>query len=113
MPHGDPPLLTTRPGKRCRAGPGPVRRRSGIAAASRCRRRSDGYDLSGADIAFQFRVNADGPLTEIIYFNGRRVALGDDLESIDLFTSAKPGTRCWSPSRSCKAPTTRSFAEPR
>ena len=52
-----------------------------------------GYDLSGADVAFQFRVNANGPLTEIIYFNGRRVALGDDLKSIDLFTSAKPGDK--------------------
>ncbi len=52
-----------------------------------------GYDLSGAGIKFDFQVYANGPLTEIIYFNGRRVALGEDLEAIDLFASAKPGDK--------------------
>ena len=52
-----------------------------------------GYDLTGARIWFQFRANANGPMPEIIYFNGRRVALGDDLEPIVLFDDAKPGDR--------------------
>jgi alpha-mannosidase len=53
----------------------------------------NGYDLTGSSINFQFKANANGPVTEIIYFNGRRVALGDDLEAIELFNSAKPGDK--------------------
>ncbi|MBB6146565.1 alpha-mannosidase [Silvibacterium bohemicum] len=52
-----------------------------------------GYDLTGTRIWFQFRANANGPVPQIVYFNGRRVALGDDLEPIVLFDSAKPGER--------------------
>lgn len=52
-----------------------------------------GYDLTGARIWFTFHANANGPMPEIIYFNGRRVALGDDLEPIVLFDSAKPGDK--------------------
>jgi alpha-mannosidase len=53
----------------------------------------NGYDLTGARIWFQFRANANGPVPEIIYFNGRRVALGDDLEPIVLFDQARPGDK--------------------
>ncbi len=52
-----------------------------------------GYDLTGTRIWFQFHANANGPMPEIIYFNGRRVALGDDLEPIVLFDDAKPGDK--------------------
>jgi alpha-mannosidase len=52
-----------------------------------------GYDLSGARIWFQFEAYANGPMPEIIYFNGRRVAMGDDLEPIELFDRAQPGER--------------------
>ena len=52
-----------------------------------------GYDLTGTRIWFQFRAWANGPMPEIVYFNGRRVALGDDLEPIVLFDNAKPGDR--------------------
>ncbi len=51
----------------------------------------NGYDLSGSRIWFQFHAEANGPMPEILYFNGRRVALGDDLEPIILFEDAKPG----------------------
>ena len=51
----------------------------------------NGYDLTGSRIWFQFRATANGPMPEILYFNGRRVALGDDLEPIVLFDSARPG----------------------
>ncbi len=50
-----------------------------------------GYDISGSRVWFQFRADANGPIPQIIYFNGRRVALGDDLEPIVLFEPAKPG----------------------
>ncbi len=53
----------------------------------------NGYDLTGARIWFQFRATANGPMPEIIYFNGRRVALGDDLEPIVLFDQARPGDK--------------------
>lgn len=53
----------------------------------------NGYDLTGSRIWFRFRAVANGPMPEIIYFNGRRVALGDDLEPIILFDSAKPGDK--------------------
>jgi alpha-mannosidase len=53
----------------------------------------DGYDLTGSRIWFQFHADANGPMPEILYFNGRRVALGDDLEPVVLFDSAKPGDK--------------------
>lgn len=52
-----------------------------------------GYDLTGTRIWFSFEAGANGPMPEIIYFNGRRVALGDDLEPIVLFDKAKPGEK--------------------
>ena len=52
-----------------------------------------GYDLTGARIWFQLHANANGPMPEIVYFNGRRVALGDDLEPVVLFDQAKPGDK--------------------
>jgi len=53
----------------------------------------DGYDLSATRIWVQFHADAQGPVTEIIYFNGRRVALGEGLEPVVLFDHAKPGER--------------------
>jgi alpha-mannosidase len=53
----------------------------------------NGYDLTGARIWFQFHADANGPMPEILYFNGRRVAMGDDLEPVVLFDQAKPGDR--------------------
>ena len=53
----------------------------------------NGYDISGSRIWFQFRAGANGPMPEIIYFNGRRVALGDDLEPIVLFEPARAGEK--------------------
>lgn len=52
-----------------------------------------GYDLTGARIWFQFHANANGPMPQILYFNGRRVAMGDDLEPVVLFDDAKPGEK--------------------
>lgn len=52
-----------------------------------------GYDLSGSRIWLHLSAYANGPMPEIIYFNGRRVALGDDLEPIVLFDKAQPGEK--------------------
>ncbi len=53
----------------------------------------NGYDLTGSRVWFQFHASANGPMPEILYFNGRRVALGDDLEPVVLFDDAKPGEK--------------------
>jgi alpha-mannosidase len=51
----------------------------------------NGYDLTGAKIWFEFHASANGPMPQIIYYDGRRVAMGDDLEPIVLFDRAKQG----------------------
>ncbi len=53
----------------------------------------NGYDLSGARVWLQFQVDANGPIPEILYFNGRRVAMGEDLEPVVLFDNARPGDK--------------------
>ena len=53
----------------------------------------NGYDLTGTRIWFRFEAEANGPMPQIIYFNGRRVAMGDDLEPIILVDHARPGDR--------------------
>jgi alpha-mannosidase len=55
--------------------------------------RLNGYDLTGASIWFSFHANANGPMPEIFYLDGRRVAMGDDLEPIVLFDHAAPGEK--------------------
>ena len=52
-----------------------------------------GYDLTGSRIWFRFLASANGPIPQIIYFNGRRVALGDDLEPIVLLDQVTPGEK--------------------
>jgi alpha-mannosidase len=53
----------------------------------------NGYDLTGARIWFEFHADANGPMPEILYFNGRRVAMGDDLEPIVLLDQCRPGDK--------------------
>jgi alpha-mannosidase len=53
----------------------------------------NGYDLTGTKLWFQFIANANGEVPEIIYFNGRRVAMGEDLEPIILLDPVKPGDK--------------------
>jgi alpha-mannosidase len=44
---------------------------------------------------FDFQDDANGPAMEIVYFNGRRVAMGDDLEPFFLMQQ-KLATKFWS-----------------
>ena len=53
----------------------------------------NGYDLTGSRIWFHFLASANGPIPQIVYFNGRRVAMGEDLEPIVLLDQAKPGDK--------------------
>jgi alpha-mannosidase len=52
-----------------------------------------GYDLSGANLSFRFDAGASGTRPTIVYFNGRRVAMGESLEPINLFHGARPGEK--------------------
>ncbi|GAC1435183.1 MAG: alpha-mannosidase [Terriglobales bacterium] len=49
----------------------------------------NGYDLTGSRIWMQSWKDAD----VAVYFNGQRVAAGEDLDPVVLFASAKPGDR--------------------
>ena len=54
----------------------------------------NGYGLTGARIWFQFHADANGPMAEVLYFNGRRVDMGEsDLEPIVLFDNVRPGEK--------------------
>ncbi len=53
----------------------------------------NGYDLTATQISLRVRVSANGPVNQIVYFNGRRVAMGTDLEPIVLFPDAHPGEK--------------------
>jgi len=52
-----------------------------------------GYDPTGASIWFSFRASSREDVPEIINVNGKRLALGADLEPISLTENAKPGDR--------------------
>lgn len=50
-----------------------------------------GYSYSGAQLYFQLNVRAEGGTPEIIYVDGNRVAMGEDIEPTLLTANAKPG----------------------
>ncbi len=93
LPHGESPTLddTAWPEVRAKsvAGKEAVWYRRVIEVPKTL----DGYDLTGASVSFRFNAYANGPMPEILYFNGRRVAMGDDLEGVELFSDAKPGEK--------------------
>lgn len=49
--------------------------------------RLNGYSLEGASISFSFDVASHGAVSQIIYVDGRRIAMGEDLERITLFAN--------------------------
>jgi len=53
----------------------------------------NGYDLTGTKLWFQFLASANGSVPAIVYLNGRRVAMGQDLEPIILLDPVKPGDK--------------------
>jgi alpha-mannosidase len=93
LPHGELPNVSDAEWKTVAApatvGKGAVWFRREIVIP----RTLHGYSLNGTDVSFQFQADANGPMPEIIYFDGRRVALGDDLEEIPLFHNVKPGDK--------------------
>ena len=93
--HGEDPGLndsswqTVEPGPQSRASAEAVWYRRWIEVPKSLA----GYDLTGARIWFLFRADGGGPMNEIVYFNGRRVAMGEDLEPIILLDQAKSGDK--------------------
>ncbi len=82
VPHGESPTLDDSSWQLVHA---PTNRNENVKAPKEAvwyrreitiPRTVDGYDITGSTITFQFRADANGPMPEIIYFNGRRVALG-------------------------------------
>jgi alpha-mannosidase len=68
-----------------------------------------GHDLTGSKVWFQFRFSGDGNVTTIVYFNGRRVALGESLEPLVIFENAQPGQRILVAVKLPRAPRTKRF----
>jgi alpha-mannosidase len=68
-----------------------------------------GYDLKGAPVSFTFNIWTPGPATVIVYFDGRRVAMGEALEPISLFAHAEPGQKIVVAVKALASPDTKHF----
>ena len=91
MAHGESPTLDD---ANWQAVSGPLPGEAlWLRAAIEVPKSLNGYDLTGTDVSFRMLIDANGPVTQIVYFNGRRVAMGTDLEPITLFANAHPGDK--------------------
>jgi alpha-mannosidase len=93
LPHGEDPALDDSSWSTISAGASGPNEAVWFRQVIQVPPSLNGYDLTGARIWFQFHADANGPVPQIIYVNGRRVALGDDLEPIVLFDKAQPGDK--------------------
>ena len=93
VPHGEDPGLDDSSWQTVRGGSEAPNDAVWYRSEIEVPRNLNGYDLTGTRIWFQFIAYANGPMPQIIYFNGRRVAMGDDLEPIVLFDKAQPGDK--------------------
>lgn len=50
-----------------------------------------GYELRDVRLFFQFHAFAHGAMPEILYVNGRRIAMGENLEPVELIDRVVPG----------------------
>jgi alpha-mannosidase len=53
----------------------------------------DGYDLTGAALWFHASLEAHRPITQIIYVNGQRIAMGENIEPVEAIAHVKAGDR--------------------
>ena len=92
MPHGEATTLDDSgwptAAKGATLGAGPLWLRATVEVPKNL----NGYDLTGTQISFRIGVNVDR-LPQIVYLDGRRVAMGVDLEPIILFANAQPGEK--------------------
>ena len=54
---------------------------------------SSGYDYTGASLRLTFATQSDMDIPAIVYLNGSRVAMGIELEPIDLSNDIRPGQK--------------------
>jgi alpha-mannosidase len=69
----------------------------------------NGYDLTGARITLRLNT-APNIMTVILYLDGRRAAMGEDLEAITLFDHARPGDKILVALKLSKTATPKTFA---
>ena len=68
-----------------------------------------GYDLTGARITLKLNT-APNIMTVTVYLNGRRAAMGEDMEAIPLFEHARPGEKVLIAIKMSKTATPKSFS---
>lgn len=93
LPHGESPTLDDRSWTEISAGSKAPKEAVWYRRTIEIPKALHGYDLTGTTVNFRFDASADDTVPEILYFNGRRVALGEDLEAVELFANAKPGDK--------------------
>ena len=54
---------------------------------------SSGYDYTGASLRLTFATQSDMDIPAIVYLNGSRVAMGVELEPIELSNDVRPGQK--------------------
>lgn len=69
----------------------------------------DGYDLTGCRITLRL-YTAPNIMTVILYLDGRRSAMGEDLEAVPLFDHARPGDKVLVALKLSKTATPKTFA---
>jgi alpha-mannosidase len=69
----------------------------------------NGYDLTGARVTLKLNT-APNIMTLILYIDGRRSAMGEDLETTTLFDHAKPGEKALVAVKMSKTATPKTFA---
>jgi len=69
----------------------------------------NGYDLTGARITLKLNT-APNIMTVTLYIDGRRSAMGEDLETITLFDHAKPGEKALVAIKMSQTATPKTFA---
>ena len=69
----------------------------------------NGYDLTGARVTLKLYTSPN-IMTLILYIDGRRSAMGEDLETTTLFDHAKPGDKALVAVKMSKTATPKTFA---
>lgn len=69
-----------------------------------------GYDLTNSSISLKLQL-APNIMTAIVYINGRRSAMGEDLETIPLFDHARPGDKALVAIKLLRTATPKSFSK--
>jgi alpha-mannosidase len=110
LAHGDDPSLNDSMWQTAPLGfEAPAEQTAWYRALIEIPKTLNGYDLTGSKIWFQFRFSGDGNVTTTVFFNGRRVAMGESLEPVLLFDNAQPGQQVLVAIKLPRAPRTKRY----